>query len=174
MENVDRLREQLPDVARDIKINLGNVLAPGALSAEQVWGVAIASSHASRNPVLSRALIADARAAGIADGTIEDARAAAILMGMNNILYRFRHVIGRDEYGQRPARLRMQRLAQVTSTKADFELFALAVSAINDCQACMKAHEEGVLGAGLSIDQIYDAIRIASTVHAAAIALETI
>jgi alkyl hydroperoxide reductase subunit D len=117
-------------------------------------------------------LEADARAAGIGDGVVADAKAAAVLMGMNNVIYRFKHVIGKEDYDKRPIRLRMQRLAQVTSTKADFELFCLAVSAINNCQSCMAAHEDTVLKHGLTAEHVWDSVRIAATVHAAAIATE--
>jgi alkyl hydroperoxide reductase subunit D len=172
MEQTAKLAEGFPDVAKDVRINLQNVLQPATLSADQVWGTAIACAHAARNDRLKQALEADARAAGIADGVIADAKAAAVLMGMNNVFYRFKHVIGKEDYEKRPARLRMQRLAQVTSTKADFELFCLAVSAINDCHSCMAAHEAGVLKAGLTEDHVLDSIRIAATVHAAAIAAE--
>ena len=54
----------------------------------------------------------------------------------------------------------------------DFELFCLAVSAINGCEAWVKSHEHVVLEGGLSEDQVHDAVRIASVIHAAAIALE--
>jgi len=78
--------------------------------------------------------------------------------------------------GQRPevqpARLRMNRLANPAGQKVDFELFALAVSAINDCETCIQAHERVVLAAGLTEDHVHDAVRIAATVHAAAVALE--
>jgi lipoyl-dependent peroxiredoxin subunit D len=172
MEHIEKIREQLPDVARDIKINLDNVLVPGTLNASQVWGVALASAYAARNPVLVEAIAAQTRAAGIDAGVIDDAKAAAVLMGMNNVFYRFRHMIGKEDYAQRPARLRMQRLNQVASNKADFELFCLAVSAINDCEACVRAHENTVVDHGLSVDHVHDAVRIAATVHAAAVALE--
>jgi alkyl hydroperoxide reductase subunit D len=171
-EALERLRESMPDAARDIKINLGNVLTPGSLDAAQVWGTAVASAYAARNRELTDAVVADATAAGVAPGVLEDARAAAVLMGMNNVYYRFRHVIGKEEYSQMPARLRMQRLAQVASNKADFELFCLAVSAINDCATCMASHEAAVLKHGLGPERVHDAVRIAATVHAAAIALE--
>jgi alkyl hydroperoxide reductase subunit D len=172
MENVAKLAEGLPDVAKDIRINLQNVLQPGTLTADQVWGTAIACAHAARSAALAQAVEADARAAGVADGVVADAKAAAVLMGMNNVFYRFKHVIGKDDYEKRPARLRMQRLAQVTSTKADFELFCLAVSAINNCQSCMAAHEAGVLKNGLTEDHVLDSVRIAATLHAAAVAME--
>jgi alkyl hydroperoxide reductase subunit D len=172
MQNLDQLRETFPDAARDIKINVQNVLVPGVLGKEQVWGVAIACAHAARNPALVRAVNADARAEGIPDAVIEDARAAAILMGMNNVFYRFRHLVGKEDYSHKPARMRMQRLAQVQSNKADFELYCLAVSAINNCESCVRSHEAAVLERGLTEDHVQDAVRIAATMAAAAIALE--
>jgi alkyl hydroperoxide reductase subunit D len=119
-----------------------------------------------------QALQADAAAAGVSPSAIEDAKAAAILMSQNNIFYRFRHAIGKDVYAEKPARLRMLRLNQVMSNKADMDLFSFAVSAINFCQACMNSHEEEALKHGLSEDQVNDAVRIASVIHAAAVALE--
>ncbi len=173
MEHVNALRETLPDAARDIKINLQNVLQPGALNAAQTWGTALACAYASRNPKLVAAVLADAKAAGIEDGTLDDAKAASILMGMNNVYYRFRHAIGKEVYSQKPARLRMMRTTQVASNKPDFDLFCLAVSAINFCEVCMQAHEKEALEGGLSEDQVHDAARVASVMHAAAVALET-
>jgi alkyl hydroperoxide reductase subunit D len=167
-----RIREALPETAKDIKINLGNVLTPGALNQAQVFGVALASAYTARNAELIAALVAEARSAEIAPAVVEDAKAAAILMAMNNVLYRFKHVLGKDDYLQRPAKLRMQRLAQVATNKADFELYCLAVSAINNCQTCMASHEASVLAHGLNAEHVFDAVRIAATVTAAAVALE--
>ncbi len=170
MEQLELLRETLPEVARDIKLNLSAVLQPGLLTDPQRFGVAIASAHAAKSPRLIAALTQDARTAAVSDGVIEDAVAAAVLMAMNNVYYRFRHQIGKDVYSQKPARLRMNRLVAVKGTKADFELMCLAVSAINGCEACVKAHEKTVLEAGLSEDQVHDAVRVAATIHAAALA----
>lgn len=172
MENLNALREALPDAARDIKLNLSSVLQPGTLTADQVWGTALACAYAARNPRLIQAIQKDAAVAGVAPGTQEDAKAAAILMGMNNVYYRFRHSIEKEVYGQKPARLRMLRLNQVASTKADFDLYCFAVSAINFCQACMNSHEAEVLAHGLSEDHVHDAVRIASVINAAAMAVE--
>lgn len=173
MEKLDQLREQFPDAAKDIKINLGNVLQSGTLNAAQTWGVAISAAYAARNESLTRAVLADAATAGIEAAVIEDAKAAAILMGMNNIYYRFRHIIGKDEYSQMPARLRMMRLKQPSTNQTDFELFCLAVSAINNCQSCVLSHEHVVLEGGLTTAHVHDAIRIAAIVHAAAVAVES-
>ncbi|MGA9523236.1 MAG: carboxymuconolactone decarboxylase family protein [Myxococcaceae bacterium] len=171
MQAIDALREQLPDAARDIKLNLQSVLTNGtpSLTPAQRWGVAIACAYAARNDKLRDAILQDAEAT---PELREDAKAAAILMGMNNVYYRFRHMIGKETYSDKPARLRMLRLAQVATNKADFELLCLAVSAINGCETCVQAHEKVVLEGGLSDEQVHDAIRIAATLHAAAVALE--
>jgi alkyl hydroperoxide reductase subunit D len=134
--------------------------------------VAIASAIAARNPRLLAAVQADAAAAGVEAPVVEDARAAAALMAMNNVYYRFRHLIGKAVYSEKPARLRMNRLARPATSKADFELFSLAVSAINGCENCLRAHEEAVLAGGLTEEHVHDAVRIAATLHAAAVSLE--
>jgi lipoyl-dependent peroxiredoxin subunit D len=170
LDQVEKFRESLPDVARDIKINLSNVLTPSTLSAQQTWGVALAASYAAKNPALSSAILADAVADGVAPGTLEDAKAAAVLMGMNNVYYRFRHVIGKESYSQKPARLRMMRIQQVAGPKAEFELYCMAVSAINNCEACMRSHEAVVLEGGLTEDHVHDAVRVAAVISAAAVA----
>jgi len=171
MSRLEELRESIPEPARDIKLNLQSVLQPGSLSPAQRWGVAIASAVATRNAKLRDAMLADARVDVGAD-VIDDALAAAALMAMNNVYYRFRHLIGKASYNQMPARLRMQRIAKPATNKADFELFCLAVSAINGCEACIRSHEAVVLQGGLSEEQVHDAIRIAAVVNAASVAIE--
>lgn len=171
MPALDAIREVLPESAKDIRLNLQAVLQDGALTSAQKWGVAIASAVASRNTRLRDAIVQDARSE-IEPAVIEDAQAAAVIMGMNNIYYRFRHLSGKGSYSEKPARLRMNRLAKPATNKTDFELFSLAVSAINGCESCIRSHEEAVIKGGISEDQVHDAIRIAAVIHAAAVALE--
>ncbi|MBC8132445.1 MAG: carboxymuconolactone decarboxylase family protein [Deltaproteobacteria bacterium] len=168
---LDQIRATIPEVARDIKLNLQSVLRDTTLSVAQKWGVAIAAASAARNERLRAAIIADARAE--VDATvIDDALAAAALMAMNNVYYRFRHLVGKASYAEKPARLRMNRLVKPASNKVDFELFSLAVSAINGCGTCMTSHEHVVTAGGLTEDIVHDAVRIAATVNAAALSLE--
>ncbi|HYR27303.1 MAG TPA: carboxymuconolactone decarboxylase family protein, partial [Thermoanaerobaculia bacterium] len=130
-----------------------------------------ASAVAARHTVLRDAIIADAQAE-VGPEVIDDALASAALMAMNNVYYRFRHLVGKPSYSQMPARLRMQRIAKPATNKADFELFCLAVSAINACEMCIRSHEEVVLKGGISEEQVHDAVRIAATINAAAVSLE--
>jgi alkyl hydroperoxide reductase subunit D len=171
MSAVEELRASIPDTAKDIRLNLQSVLQPGALTPAQRWGVAIASAVASRNAALRDAVMADA-ATETGGDVVDDACAAAALMAMNNIYYRFRHLVGKESYSQMPARLRMQRIAKPLTNKADFELVCLAVSAINGCEMCIRSHEQVVLAGGITEEQVHDAVRIAATVNAAALSLE--
>jgi alkyl hydroperoxide reductase subunit D len=92
---VEALRSRLPDVARDIKLNVQAVLKVESLTVSQRWGVAIASAATVRNQELLEAIIADARLE-VEPNVVEDALAAAALMGMNNVYYRFRHLVGKE------------------------------------------------------------------------------
>ena len=171
MGALERLRLRLPEAARDIKLNLQSVMEETSLTDAQRWGVALASAIASRNRRLRNAVLDDAHAA-VDVAVIEDAKAAAALMAMYNVYYRFRHLVDKPTYQKKPARLRMNRLARPAGNKADFELYALAVSAINGCGSCVQAHEKVVLDGGITEEQVHDAVRLAATVHAAAVALE--
>ncbi len=170
---LDQIRDALPETARDIKLNLQSVLTSTVLTPAQLWGVAVTAAATARSPVLRDAILTSARAQ--VDATvIDDALAAAALMAMNNVYYRFRHQVGKEVYSTKPARLRMNRLVKPATNKTDFELFSLAASAINGCEMCVRAHEHEVIGGGLSEEAVHDAVRIAATVHAAAVSLELI
>ena len=101
------------------------------------------------------------------------AKAAAAIMAMNNIYYRFVHLASAADYKTLPARLRMNVIAKPGVEKVDFELWSLAVSAVNGCGMCIDSHEHELRKAGLSAEQIQAAIRIASVVHAVAVTLES-
>jgi alkyl hydroperoxide reductase subunit D len=168
---LESLRRRIPELAKDIQLNLQSVLGGGSLTPAQRWGVAVAAAAAARNPELRDAITEHARNE-VGAPVVEDALAAAALMAMNNVYYRFRHLIGKPSYSEKPARLRMNRMVRPATNKTDFELFSLAVSAINGCENCMTAHERVVIEGGVGEDGVHDAIRIAATVQAAAVALE--
>ncbi|SEU16455.1 MULTISPECIES: carboxymuconolactone decarboxylase family protein [Stigmatella] len=174
MASLEVIRGELADAHKDTRLNLQAVLEGGSLTPEQRWGVAVACAFAARNERVKEAIVNEAKKAlANAEPVIEDARAAASLMGMNNVYYRFRHMIGKESYSTKRPGLRMNRLAQVLTNKVDFELVCLAVSAINGCEMCVQSHEKVVIEGGLSEDQVHDAVRIASVIHAAAVGLES-
>jgi lipoyl-dependent peroxiredoxin subunit D len=174
MRTLESLRDALPGYARDLQLNLGSVLtasgAPG-LDERQIWAVALAAAAASRNVAFTRDL--QALAAQHLDAAhVNAAHAAAAIMAMNNVYYRFLHLVEDEEYAKLPARLRMNVIGSPGVAKADFELLALAVSAINGCGTCVASHERQLRQHGLTREAVQSAVRIAATVHAVARVLE--
>ena len=172
--SLSELKSQIPDYAKDLRLNLDSVLTePGApgLSSKQIGLVALASAIASRHQPLTSAIAAEAAKSATAQ-ELNGARTAAALMAMNNVYYRFTHLVGNEEYVTQRAGLRMNGMANPGCDKIDFELCSLAVSAINGCGKCMDSHEQTLRTHGLSAPAIQSAVRIASVVHAVAVTLE--
>lgn len=167
--NLSELQESLPAYADDLRQNLGRVLGGTPLTEVRAWGAALACAIAARNGTVVRVFAAEA-AARLAPPVVEQAKAAASIMAMNNVYYRAQHMIG-DVH---PAGLRMRAitspaLAAAGVTKADFELWCLAVSAVAGCAVCLQNHDQGVRRAGLDRTAVHEALRIAAVVHAAAV-----
>lgn len=172
--SLEQIRDSLPDYARDIRLNLGSVLTPqGApgLSEKQIASIALASAIAARNVEFARA-IEDWARGRLDDTSIAGARAAAAVMGMNNVYYRFLHLVEDEEYGKLPARLRMNVIGNPGIDRLDFELLSLAVSAVNGCGLCITSHERKLREDGVTREAVQSAVRIAAVIHAAAGVLE--
>jgi len=173
--DLTNLKNAIPDHAKDLRLNLSAVLTTeGApdLAERQILGTALAAAIAARNSELLRE-IESLVSPRLEPAQVTAARAAASIMGMNNVYYRFVHMVGNDEYGKLPARLRMNVLGNPGVDKTDFELYSLAVSAINGCGACVAAHEKVVRNAGVSAVGVQSAVRIAAVIHGVAVALES-
>jgi len=168
--SLEALRNRLPEYAKDQKLNLGSLATEPVLNELQRAGAFIASAIAARNPEVIKAIAAEF-GPQLSPEALNAAKAAASIMSMNNIYYRFSHLVGGD-YANMPAKLRMNVMAKPGVDKADFELWSLAVSAINGCGMCMEAHEKAVLQHGMSKEQVQAAVRIASVVHAVAVTLD--
>ena len=171
---LDDIRDAIPEYARDLKLNLGSVLTPqGApgLNERQIWSIALACAIASGNVEFARKIEALAREK-LDEQSVTGARAAAAIMGMNNIYYRFLHLVEDPEYQTMPAKLRMNVIGNPGIDRNDFELLSLAVSAINGCGLCITAHERKLREHGISRETVQSAVRIAATIHAVAGILE--
>lgn len=163
--SIDSLKDMMPDYAKDIKLNLGSMVADDTLNAQQKWGCFVATAHACGNGDVIRAIYADAQAQLSAEA-FGAAKAAAGIMAMNNIYYRFVHLASNQTYHTMQAKLRMNVIGNPGVDKGDFELWSLAVSAVNGCGLCIDSHEQHLVKAGFSADQIQTAVRIAAVVHA--------
>lgn len=167
---IQALRSQFLDYAKDIKINLGNVLttegSPG-LSNTQIYATALACAYATKNEIVVQAIYEDAKGI-LSNADINAAKAATSIMAMNNIYYRFVHLSSDKSFQKMNPSLRMNIINNSGVEKTDFELYALAVSAINGCGMCIDAHVKVLQKAGISNEAIQSAIKIASVIFAAA------
>ncbi|MBL8531122.1 MAG: carboxymuconolactone decarboxylase family protein [Hyphomonadaceae bacterium] len=166
----DALRDTLPDYAKDIKLNLGSLASDQSLSEQQKWGAFLACAYATGAPALIRALEAETEAR-LTPEAKNGAKAAAAIMGMNNVYYRSVHLLKNEEYRTLRAGLRMNVIANPGVDKGDFELWSLAVSAVNGCGMCLDSHEEELRKRSFTSTQVQTALRIAAVVNAAAAVL---
>jgi alkyl hydroperoxide reductase subunit D len=169
--SLEALKNRLPEYAKDLKLNLSSLANEGALTEQQRAGAFIASALAARNAEVTAALLAEF-GPRLSPDALAAAKAAAAIMAMNNIYYRFTHLTAAPDYKTMPARLRMNVIAKPGVEKVDFELWSLAVSAINGCGMCIDSHEKVVRQAGLTAEAVQAAARIAAVVHAVAATLD--
>ncbi|MGD0984573.1 MAG: carboxymuconolactone decarboxylase family protein [Acidimicrobiales bacterium] len=173
---VPALKEALPPYAKDIRLNLDSTIAVSTLPERRLWGAVLATAIASRGRRVLVELAGEARE-HLTEEAFEAAKAAAAVMAMNNVYYRSKHLLadeGEKGYEDIPARLRMQVIGTHGGVDpADFEFWCLAVSAVNGCGGCLAAHERAVRELGVGRDQVHEALRIASVVHAVAVTLES-
>ena len=171
--NLDALMDGLPSYAKDLKLNFSSVVRQQTeLTPQQAWGTLVASAIASRNQELVSAVM-DEAATQLSPEALEAAKGAAAIMGMNNIFYRFLHLVSNEKYRSMRAGLRMNVIRSHGIDPLDFELWSTAVSAINGCGACVDAHEKTLREKGISEEKILAAVRIASVTHAIAVVLDT-
>ena len=159
--------EALPDYAKDIRLNVGSLLNETVLPEQRKFGTLLACAHGTGYKPLVEAVEAEV-AAKLSPEAANAARASAAVMAMNNVYYRFVHLASNPEYGQLPAKLRMNVIGAPGIEKADFELFSLAVSAMNGCGMCIDAHEKVLKGHAVPAEQIQAAARIAAVLKAVA------
>jgi alkyl hydroperoxide reductase subunit D len=164
--SLDALIDSLPSSAKDLKLNYSSLVRNNTeLTAQQLWGAIVASALATRSAALTAAVLA-AAPAQLSPQALEAAKTAAAIMGMNNIYYRFQHLSSNPRYSEMGARLRMNGLRGHGVEEVDFELWSLAVSAINGCGKCVDAHEKVVREKGATEELVLAVVRVAAVIHA--------
>ena len=169
--SIEALKDRMPSFAKDVKLNLSAISREESLTPQQLYGLLVACGITTRNPAVAQALEAEATA-HLSPAAMDAAKAAASVMAMNNVYYRFTHLASNKAYETLPAKLRMSVIGNPGVDKADFELWSLAVSAMNGCGRCIDSHEKVLRDAGILEEQIQAAVRIAAIVASAAVALE--
>ncbi len=165
--SLKQFAEVLPDYAKDIRLNLSSILSDQLMREDLKFAVLLACAHASGSKPLVEAAERDSNGR-LSDAQANAARGAAAVMAMNNVYYRFIHLVKNPEYGKMPARLRMNIIGTHGVAKEEFELMSLAVSAMNGCGMCIESHERVLLEHGVKLEAIQSAVRIAAVIKALA------
>jgi alkyl hydroperoxide reductase subunit D len=164
MDFITPVVQQLPDTAKDIRLNLDSVLSRSSLPPEDALGVALAAAFAAGSPQLLQAL-----KSGTPPAEAQAALTAAALMGMNNVWYPFVEMTGDEELKTMRPELRMNAYATHGGvSKAKFEAYALAASIVGKCHFCVKSHYELLKKEGWTTQQLRDVGRIAAVINATA------
>lgn len=169
--SIEALKDRIPDFAKDVRLNLTSMASDETLGVQAKYGLFLSCAITTRNPAVITAMEAVA-AEKLSPAAIAAAKSAAAVMTMNNIYYRFVHLASNKEYATMPVRLRMNVIGNPGVDKADFELWSLAVSAINGCGACIDAHEKVLHEAGVAPASIQTAVRFAAIIQSVAVAIE--
>jgi lipoyl-dependent peroxiredoxin subunit D len=166
--SLDILKDSLQEYAKDTRLNLGTVITTAqGLTSGQAYSIALACAYTTRSQKVVDNILAEVTGK-ITDAEIHAAKAASTIMAMNNVYYRATHLAEDEELQKMPAGLRMQIIGNPGIDKIDFELYALAVSAINGCGACVASHVRQALHAGVTKQGVQSAIKIAAVVNATA------
>jgi alkyl hydroperoxide reductase subunit D len=169
--SISTLKNMIPDYAKDLKLNLSSLVNEEMLDTQKLWGTFVASAYGARNKTVIDAIVEEA-SEHLSSEALNAAKAAAAIMGMNNIYYRFVHLAANKEYQTMQAKLRMNVIGNPGVDKIDFELWSLAVSSINGCGMCIDSHEAALRKAGLGSAEIQTSVRIAATINAISAVLE--
>jgi len=165
--SLKQFADALPDYAKDVRLNLTSILSDQLMPQERKFGLLIACAHGSGYKPLVEA--AEREVEGKLPAEVSNAaRGAAAVMAMNNVYYRFVHLVANPEYGKMPARLRMNVIGSHGIAKEEFELMSLAVSSMNGCGMCIDSHERILLEHGVKPETIQSAVRIAAVMSALA------
>jgi len=160
---VDQLSENLPEYAKDIRLNLDAVINRSSIDSEQALYLSIAAAFATGNSKLLTFLVANAT-----DEVEKNAAlTAGAIMAQNNVWYPYLEMADDANLKGLPAQLRMNAISSHGgTTKGKFEAYSLASSVVGKCHFCVKAHYETLKKEGYSIEQLRDIGRIAATMNA--------
>jgi lipoyl-dependent peroxiredoxin subunit D len=167
--SIENLKAELPEYAKDLKLNLGSIARSTELNEEQLWGTLLASAAATRNTEVIAEIGTEA-ADILSAEAYNAALGAASIMAMNNVFYRGRGFLD-GKYDDLRAGLRMNIIANPGVDKVNFELWCFAVSSINGCPDCVAAHEHTLREANVSRQTIQEALKAAAIVSGVAQAI---
>lgn len=164
--SLENIKNAMPEYAKDIKLNISGLANEETLTSQQFWGCMMSCAMTGGNAFVMREVAQEAMQ-NLSAEAMTAAKAAASIMAMNNVYYKFVGMSANPDYKTMPAKLRMNVIGNPGVDKGDFELWSLAVSAMNGCKFCVDSHEAQLKNHGIDSAKVQTAVRIASVMAAA-------
>ena len=161
---LDSLEDGKSRYVTDLKLNFKNSFGSEQLTPKEVALLGVALAVNATNRVLHQFFKEHAATEGATEEEVAEAVACASLLSANNVFYRFRHFMNKEKYNEIPARIKMNIMARPVGGKEFFELMSLAVSAVNGCEMCVKAHENSLIEMGSKEERIFEAVRLGAVI----------
>ncbi len=149
---------------KDLRVNLKNALFTENLRPKEAYLTALSIAVNERNNALISSFSKLAEENGASEAEMAEAVSCASLLGINNVFYRFKHFADKESYNKMPARIKMNIMMTPVLGKEFFELLSIAISAVNGCENCVKAHEASLIHLGTSESRIFEAVRLSAVV----------
>jgi alkyl hydroperoxide reductase subunit D len=163
---VESVKDSMPDHAKDIKLNLDSIMRNHGLEEVDAHACAFAAALSASNGGLAFEIEMNSPLF-LNDAEREASKAAAALMGMNNVWYPFVNMVDDLELKQLPLGLRMNVYANHGGvSKQKFEMYALAASIVGKCEHCVKSHYDILKAGGMTVKQLQAVGKIAAIVNA--------
>lgn len=162
MQWVDNIKAEMPEYAKDIKLNLDATIKRSTLG-ETAEYVALAAAFATGHHKLWTWIHSEMTDEHEANAAIT----SASLMAMNNTWYPYVEMSKDIQLKNLPAQLRMNAIStHAGTTKEKFEAYSLAASIVGKCEFCVKAHYDTLRKAGYTVEQLRDIGRISAVIVA--------
>ena len=161
---LDLLEDGKSRYMADLKINFKNSLESEFLTKKEIALLGVSIAVNGNNAVLRNFFTQYAAEEKASAEQIGEAVACASLLSANNVFYRFRHFMNKEKYNEIPARIKMNIMGRPVNGKEFFELISLAVSAVNGCEMCVKAHEASLIELGAKEERIFESVRLAAII----------
>ena len=162
MQWVDSIKAEMPEYAKDIKLNLDTTIKRSTLGDIAEYA-ALAAAFATGHHKLWTWIHSEVTDEHEANAAIT----AASLMAMNNTWYPYVEMSKDIQLKNIPAQLRMNAISTHTgTTKEKFEAYSLAASIVGKCEFCVKAHYDTLRKAGYTAEQLRDIGRISAVIVA--------
>lgn len=161
---LDLLEEGKSRYVADLKLNFKNSFESEFLSKKEIALLGVALAVNANNALLRSFFVKNAQEESATPAEIAEAAGCASLLSANNVFYRFRHFVNKEKYNEIPARIKMNIMGRPVTGKEFFELMSLAVSAVNGCEMCVKAHENSLIELGAKEERIFEAVRLSAVI----------